>query len=253
MRIKIININTWWGGRYLWDNLTQYLKSEQADIVMMQEACVNSGSGLLQYLTTAASLKKMLDYPYAEQQLQYGEKVGQETLSLANAMLSRFPLINKSVVWLQGNGPGAIDNANPASFPDAPRNLLHCQMDINDQLYNLITLQGVWAPDSNVTDGQLAQGKVPADYIKDKPNIILSGDFNVKEGSQPISLIEQYLTNIFVGERKSSFNMKHKTNPGYATAVVDFVFTSPDLKVTDHYTADADVSDHQSQVVILDL
>jgi endonuclease/exonuclease/phosphatase (EEP) superfamily protein YafD len=119
--------------------------------------------------------------------------------------------------------------------------------------YELMTVHGVWAPDGNETDDQKAMGKKISEYIQNKSNVILSGDFNINQKSECISGIEKDLTNIFKDERITSFNMKHKDKPGYASAVVDFVFASPAIKVLEHRTADVDVSDHQSQVVVFDL
>ena len=82
------------------------------------------------------------------------------------------------------------------------------------------------------------------DAIKPFDSVVLAGDFNVQEKTESIGLIETHLTNIFKGERSSSFNMKHKTNPGFATAVVDMVFVSPSLTVLEHRQCDENVSDH---------
>ncbi|MBI3620307.1 hypothetical protein HY214_04160 [Candidatus Roizmanbacteria bacterium] len=86
--------------------------------------------------------------------------------------------------------------------------------------------------------------KVIIDEIKDKENIILAGDFNVKPKTKTITDIENYLVNVFKNELKSTFNMRQKTDPGYATAVVDMIFVSRNFKVAKHSCPDIDVSDH---------
>jgi len=145
------------------------------------------------------------------------------------------------------------NDTDRALVPTFPRNLLHCEVSINEKPYNLMTLQGVWAKDGVETDGQREMGKRIEQYLDGMDNVILSGDFNTNEQSSAIASLGQRLHNIFAGQRVSSFNMQHKNNPGYAGAVVDFVFTSPGMTVREHHTTDADVSDHQSQVVVLDL
>ncbi len=89
--------------------------------------------------------------------------------------------------------------------------------------------------------------------IQDKSNIIMSGDFNINCHTETVDLIEKDLVNIFGDERSTSFNMKHKSKPGYASAVVDFVFVSPNIKVLEHYQLDVDIPDHMSQVVVFEL
>lgn len=251
MRIKLINLNVWFGGR-LWDNIVEYLQAEQPDILMLQEAYANAQGGEPR-MNTVASIQKHLDLPHTEFETQFILQQNNETASWGNAILGRFPLSNKRVCWLQGQGSILVNGEDLKQRSAAPRNLLHCQMSLQDKVYNLMTLQGIWAPDEKVIPGQREMARLIVDYIQRQENIILTGDFNVNEETEPIKLIDQQLTNIFHGERTSSFNMKQKTKPGYATGIVDFIFTSTDIKVIDHYTAPHDVSDHQSQVVVLDL
>jgi endonuclease/exonuclease/phosphatase family metal-dependent hydrolase len=115
-----------------------------------------------------------------------------------------------------------------------------------------MSLQGVWAHDATETPAQIEMGNRISKYVQGKNNVILAGDFNVNEGTQTIDLLGESLSNIFKGERRTSFNMTRK-GPQFSEAVVDFVFTSPNIKVADHHTATADVSDHQSQIVVLEL
>ena len=58
-------------------------------------------------------------------------------------------------------------------------------------------------------------------------------------------MIEERLVNVFKNDhRATSFYMRHKTTPGYATAVVDLVFASSSIKVLEHQQYDDNVSDH---------
>lgn len=253
MRVKLINLNTWQGGKFLWDNIIQYLKDEQPDIVMLQEVFASEEENVAPYLKTLESLQEIFNFPYSEYSLEAIFDNGEEIAPMGNAILSKFPLSDKQVIWINGTAPTTMDNNDRGSIPNFPRNILHCQIDINSQTYNLMTTHGVWAPDSIETDLQKAMGKRISEYVNGKPNVILTGDFNVNENTEAIYSIEQHLTNLFKDERDCSFNMKHKTKPGYATAVVDFIFTSPNITVLEHRTSEADVSDHQSQVVICDL
>ena len=43
--------------------------------------------------------------------------------------------------------------------------------------------------------------------------------------------------------------MRHKTKPGYATAVVDMMFGSKNSQVVEHYCSEIDISDHLPLVV----
>lgn len=251
MKVKLVNLNIEHGGK-LWNNVVSFLRAEDPDLLFLQEV-YNADSGPEPRFTTVKSLQRLFDYPYTAFETQFIMHNGNDVAPFGCAMLSKLPLLDKAVLWLKGDRPVDAFNEDRESIPNLPRNLLHCRVSIKGQDYNLMTLQGVWAPDGNVLPAQEAMALRIVDYIKGKDNIILSGDFNVNEGTAPINLISEQLVNIFAGERVSSFNMKYKTNPGYASAVVDFVFTSPGVKVLEHRTAEADVSDHQSQIVVFDL
>jgi len=253
MRVKLINLNVWYGGKRLWDNIVQYLKDEQPDILTLQEAYASEELGAAPYLKTASSLQQILGFPYSAFGLEFILQTKEEKAPMGSAILSKFPLANEQAVWIHGSAPIEVNDTKRENIPNFVRNILHCETIINGQTYNLMTLHGVWAPDNTETEAQKVMGRKISEYVKDKPNVILTGDFNVNENTETIRMLEQNLTNIFKGERVSSFNMEHKTRPGYATAVVDFVFASPNIKILEHYTADANVSDHQSQVVVFDL
>jgi endonuclease/exonuclease/phosphatase family metal-dependent hydrolase len=68
-----------------------------------------------------------------------------------------------------------------------------------------------------------------------------------------MGMIEKKLKNVFKDELRSTFNMRHKQNPGYASAVVDMIFVSPDLKISKHYASDADVSDHIPLIIEIEV
>ena len=240
-----------WGGKETWDNIIAYLHEEQPDILMLQEVYNSIEPNVPTYLSAFTSLKKELDYTYSEYESQFNMKHGEDYGPLGLALFSKFPLLEKSVLWLQGNGMREVDHDDAGGAPTQPRNLLHCKTKINGIIYNLMTLHGIWAPNGNETEPQKEMAKKIFSYIADKENIILSGDFNVNENTSCINLLEAKLKNIFKGERTTSFNIARKKNPVFANAIVDFIFVSPNIEVTEHRTSDKDVSDHQSQIVVI--
>ncbi|MFA5954251.1 MAG: endonuclease/exonuclease/phosphatase family protein [Patescibacteria group bacterium] len=253
MKIKIINLNLWLGGQHTWDNILEYLRHEDPDIIFLQEVNNSTKKDVPPYLTSYASLQRELNLPYSEYETQFNVKYGDEYVPRGVAIFSRFPLSNKFVVWLYGNVTADVDDSDIESIPTFPRNLLHCQTEINNTRYNLMTLQGVWAHDGRETEAQKQMGQKIVDYVADKENVILGGDFNVNEKTESIKFLGKHLTNVFKSERVTSFNMARKNKPGYGEAVVDFIFLGPTIKVVSHYSSDKDVSDHQSQVVIIEV
>ncbi len=254
MKIKLLNLNMRLGGKYTWDNILDLIRTEQPDILMLQEVRNSSLEDAPPCLSTYASLRKELPYTYSDYETQFiiTDEDG-DTAPEGVAIFSKFPLSRVAVLWLQGDSAITVNANDRDSIPTWPRNLLHCQATINGTIYNLMTLQGVWAPDGTETDNQKNMGICIANYIDGMENVILSGDFNVNENTETINLMEKTLNNIFKGERTSSFNMTRKFKPGYAEAVVDFIMVSPTITVMGHSTPEADVSDHLSQIAVFDL
>ena len=89
--------------------------------------------------------------------------------------------------------------------------------------------------------------------LQGKEHVILAGDFNLQPNTQTISNIEKQLKNVFRGELKTTFNMKRKDNPGYASAVVDMIFVSKHIKILKHYCPNVDVSDHLPLVCVFEV
>jgi endonuclease/exonuclease/phosphatase family metal-dependent hydrolase len=65
--------------------------------------------------------------------------------------------------------------------------------------------------------------------------------------------IEQYLTSVFGNNLKSTFNMRRKDNPGYATAAVDMLFVSPNIRIVNSECSDVDISDHLPVIATLEV
>ena len=81
----------------------------------------------------------------------------------------------------------------------------------------------------------------------------MAGDTNAKASNVIWQRLEEHLKSVFGWELKTTFNMRHKDNPGYALAAVDLMFISPNIAVIDKAALDADVSDHLPLVVTLDI
>ena len=77
-----------------------------------------------------------------------------------------------------------------------------------------------------------------------KPNVLLAGDTNAKPTNQAMRNVELHLKSVFGNRLTTSFNMRRKDNPGYATAVVDLMYVSPTVRIVSYDCPDVDISDH---------
>ncbi len=243
MIFKYLTLNIWFGGE-LWDQALAFLKKENPDILAIQEAYQKDDPSLPVNYRTVSELKKELDYKYVFFAPEFLHKRKTVKVDMGNVIFSRFPIISKNVVFF--NQPyGECDTEDSSIVPFVPRNIQHAKIDLNGVVLNIFNTHGIWGEEGSDNPNRLKMSQIIVDQIKGKENVILSGDFNVNQGTKSIKNIEKYLQNIFKDELKTSFNMKRKPKvSGYGEAVVDNIFITPDLRIIKHYCPNVDISDH---------
>ncbi|HLL61402.1 MAG TPA: endonuclease/exonuclease/phosphatase family protein [Candidatus Nitrosocosmicus sp.] len=253
MKLKVITLNLWIGG-ILFDAILEFLNKENPDLLILQE--VNNGEDLkfeknyrsLQILRENVDLKNYVFSP------SFKDITNSYSVERGNAIYSRYPIKLVNSIFYEASYKVYNDIENqPEEFPVLPRNLQHAEVIVDNSIINVFNTQGIWGLDGGDSERRLLMSEIIVNQIKEKQNVILAGDFNVKPNTQTIYNIEKHLKNIFKDELVSTFNMKRKTNPGYATAVVDMIFVSPHIKVVDHYCPQVDISDHLPLVCTLDI
>jgi endonuclease/exonuclease/phosphatase family metal-dependent hydrolase len=65
--------------------------------------------------------------------------------------------------------------------------------------------------------------------------------------------LENSLLSVFGNSLATTFNMSQKTNPGYATAAVDMLFISREIKVTSSECPQVNISDHLPLIATLEV
>lgn len=249
MSFKFICLNLWQGGK-LFDEIVSWLREERADIIVLQEVYKSSDRSLERRYRSLAELKRALGLPhycFAPAFMDYREKVAE----MGNGVLSKFPVKASRTVFY--DVPYDNHFANREDFTWVARNLQHVCIEGGGGVVNVFNTQGIWGFDGDDNERRLNMVRIIVKEIGDKKNVVLAGDFNVKEGTETVAAIENRLLNVFKGELKSSFNMKWKDNPNFATAVVDMIFVSQDVKVIQHYMPEVNVSDHRPLVAVLEV
>lgn len=251
MKIKFISLNIFEGG-LLFDNIHNFLDKEQPDIITFQEVNNGADPNLQPNLRSIQELKKMLpeyDYFFApEILLRYPEG----KIDIGNAIFSKYPITKEKTVFLNVSY-GEYDTVPiGGDFSKHPKNMQCCEIRVNGQTLYVGNLHGIWGLDGVDNEDRLRMSDLIVKEVKDKKNVILAGDFNLKPNTKTIQKIEEHLTNVFEGELETTFNLERKDLerfPGYATAVVDMIFTSQDLTVTKHTCPKVDVSDHLPLII----
>lgn len=240
MQFKVINLNVWLGGKLMPDIL-DFLYSENADILNIQEA--RKGNDLQSFNQTELIIKKKIGYKYSYFSPAFFDT--EENGDSGNLIISKYPIVKTNTTFFYGDYHRYTYGQNPKYFPTLPRNIQHAEIKIGDQTINDYNLQGVWGY-RNGSDNpeRLKMSTTIVKQIKGLKNVVLTGDFNCQEGTKTINNIEKHVINIFKGERNSTFNMNQKTDVGYATSIVDFIFASKDLKLINKSMPQVNISDH---------
>lgn len=251
MKIKLVNLNIWLGGQ-IFDPMLGFLKAEQADILTLQEVHNEKSKSLPRNFRSLEIIKNELNYPYVSFAPSTLWNNGKIKADIGNAILSRFPINSDSYVFY--NTPyGEYKEGVVDEYPNISRTIQHAEINIEKTILNVFNTQGIWGFDGLDNQRRLEMGSMIAKMVKNNKNVILAGDFNMEANTKSMGKIEKYLKNVFKNELTTSFNMKRKTSQGYASAVVDMIFVSPNIKVIDHFCPKIDVSDHLPLVCTLEV
>lgn len=251
MHLKILSLNLFEGGLF-WENIEAFLLREKADIMCFQEAFDSDENQPLSFqsIKRLRSLFPKYHYYHSPEMHETWPHGSGDT---GNAIFSKFPIVDQKTVFLHRAYERIIRPADEKDFSHYPKNMQHVVVEIDRKQLHVCNLHGIWELSGGDTPERLQMSEIISKEIADHQPLILMGDFNLRPNTQTIAKIEEKLTNAFKDKLTTTFNMRHKTNPGYATAVVDMFFASHDVKVLTAECPEDDVSDHKALVVTIDL
>jgi endonuclease/exonuclease/phosphatase family metal-dependent hydrolase len=254
MTFKIISLNLWQGG-LLFDAILTFLEREQPDILLLQEVLQNDNPSLPQRFRSLEVLQKCLpSLRYAHFAPALIDNDDGHRVTSGNAILSRFP-ITAATVTFYGIPFGERTEQNPETFAATPRNLQHVVLQTEDTKLNIFNTQGVWDLDGeNASEQRWAMCRTIAEMTASKQHTVFAGDTNLNPTNKTLAPINGQLESVFKHELSTSFNVRRKDLdkfPGYATAVVDLMYISHDMKILEHSCPDIDISDHLPLIATL--
>jgi len=266
MTFKFLCLNLWQGGN-LMEDVLEYIRKENPDILVCQEVYNGHDKSWDKKYRSVDVFKQELGYKHHHFAPAYSEKRDIGNLQQGNAIFSNFPIKSSQVVFYdnpyQENYEERFEN-----FEHAPRNLQQVVLGIKGKEFNIFNTQGIWGKDGEDSKRRFKMSETIISQIKDKQNVILAGDFNLKDSTQAILNIEKHLINLLQGQAQTSFNIKRKLKAGvksfakferpevasgYAQAVVDMILVSQDIKVVSSQYVKVDISDHLPLLIIFEV
>ena len=247
--MKFLTLNILKGD--LLDDVIDFLRDEDPDIFVLQEVYNSPDSSAERKYRSFSVIKEELGTPYAVFAPAFLDVTEGRNVDNGNAIFSRFPIVRHSVTFYDAPYGSYIDAEE--NYTKCPRNFLHGVIRMDSLSLHVFNTHGIWGLDGLDNERRLEMSRTIVDAIKDTEYVVLAGDFNLQPFTQTIRNIETKLRNVFKDELLTTFNMKRKTNPGYASSVVDMIFVSPRIHVVDHYCPKVDVSDHLPLVCVAEL
>jgi endonuclease/exonuclease/phosphatase family metal-dependent hydrolase len=241
----------WWG--FLMPASLQFLREQDADIVLLQEVINGTDPHYNDTYQMLETLRRELQYPYDSFGAATIDQFEAGDMETGQAVLSNLPIVASDVQHFFGT-LSKRDPYDASQFPFVPRSLQHVAVDVNGTELNLVNFQGVWDLNGdNDSPERRRMVNTIIESVEGKSHVIVAGDTNAKASNPAMKSLEGQLTSVFGPELTTTFNMRRKTNPGYATAAVDHMYVSPDMTVIEKSCPDVDVSDHRPLVVTLEI
>jgi endonuclease/exonuclease/phosphatase family metal-dependent hydrolase len=257
MKIKFITLNTEHGGK-LFDNIASFIREENPDIVTFQEIFDSkeqeNEKRFRAFEEFGSAFSDLLPFSAFKSSCFFINDDYEKGAEYGNAVFSKFEITKNEKTEI--NAPyGIVDERGLYDYSEEPGILQCVTLSVAGIELNIFNLHGVWGHDGGDNQRRIAMANTILDKIKGYDHVILAGDTNfTKEAVKTIEIIESSgVKSVFGDSLKSTFNMRHKTDPGYATAAVDMIFTSQDIKVLESKMPQVDVSDHYPLMAILEI
>lgn len=217
---KVMSFNIHHGkdkfGFYTLDKIGKLIMDHQVDIVGLQEVDKYVVRSKFEDQVKKIASETSMHYAFGSNVQWMGAEYG-------NAILSRFPIESYQNVRL----PGLHEK----------RGLLISKIRVGDKSINfLVTHLGLTREEKKRQFGVLHKY---VEYLGE--NTILVGDFNSRADHEGIQNLKYYLLDAASG---SEHYGQHTYDGIVMKTRIDYIFVSPDMKITDYQVIDTNISDH---------
>ncbi len=239
--MKILQLNIW-GGK-LGKQIAEVLEREKPDVVCFQEAI---SLPVIDELFFSPIEKFLADGPYAS--LFYTPTFGfsfmNQKAAFGNAILGKMEFVSTNALF---TGKTYVESMDLLDRDFNIRNLQHVVVFDGERRIHVLNHHGHHVREhKNGNDETMRQCKEIVEYIQTlEGSVVLCGDFNLAPDSESLEQINSVLVN----HAKEREVLTTRTPLTHKTEVCDYIFTSPDLIVTDFQVLDDLASDHKALTV----
>jgi endonuclease/exonuclease/phosphatase family metal-dependent hydrolase len=240
--LKLIQLNAW-GGR-LENQIGNFLKGEEPDILCLQESISFNAAGGSGLFITTENIQYQNKLPYEVFAPVFSFNYMSGKAKFGNGIFSHLPIANSKVVFTHLEHK---DNFTWSEEVPNMRNFVHAEIDINGLKCHVITHHGYWIHEhKNGNEETLKQMDQISKYIeKLEGPIILTGDFNLAPSSKSLETLNKMLINLPVKHKL----VTTRTSLTHKTEVCDYIFVNDKISVNEFSASDEIVSDHKALIL----
>ncbi|OGV95696.1 hypothetical protein A2W24_05500 [Microgenomates group bacterium RBG_16_45_19] len=249
MKFKLITYNVW-QGRHL-DKVIQFLQSEKADIVCLQEVGMRGqGQGAAE-VNLFEEIKQGLGIDGIYRRYFWADE-GQGKYDMGIAIYTGLPVREIKEFRYERRATEEILEAGGKDRYNIPRVLIGQKIGIGGGKLWVFTTHHTITPHAGVTEHQLQATKQVKGFLADYDEYILCGDMNTPYGNENYELLSQGLADVSKPTEPTLHPTIHKV--GYKRYHVDYVFIKgKGIKQVSTRIPVMDASDHLPVVVELEV
>ena len=223
------------------DNILALVKEINPDILCCQEATeVTTGSNINPGRKLPAELSKVLqaDYRYFD----VIPRVENQPASMGNAIVSKFPITSSRSMLVQKGG-------DDVSYSAQNRGYLEVSLEVDGIALTVGTTHLSYVDWFVETEARSKEADKLMDCIRDNDKkFIITGDFNSAPDSSTIKKLEAILKPAGPDHEQPTFSTKFFKHNDFVVNELewrlDYIFTTPDVKVLSSRILETEYSDH---------
>lgn len=254
--MKLIQINGWVGR--LNAPLAQLIRDEAPDFVCIQEAFAPQSKALAVFRDQYGYIDELIvagEFEHYSFAATWGFNLGGAVIDVGNVILSKHPLSDEQS--FHTHGEYQIKTVEKSISNTRAWQSCAATLPNGDKL-SLSNYQGYLTPgDPNGDEISVKTLENVKDALSKLPHpLIFCGDLNVKLGTTPIKVLDSLgLTNLTAQHHvKTTLSEVHRAPKQDRESVAcDYIYVSPNIKVTRFEVSDRVVSDHKALILKFDL
>lgn len=233
-------------GGIVWQPLYDFLLEQKADVMLLQEV-YNGGKPEFENRFRS---KQILEEAFPDYESDFMTCIGdlrqkEGLIDNGNMILTKWSIVSRAQIYFDINYL-QVDHDRTTDFSTWPAIAQCATVNLpNQKQIQLVNIHGpLWYKGGECTERRLQMVDRLNQLLSLGLPTIIAGDSNATPDNPCWQKLTASHTNVFGSSLSTTFNMRRKTNPGYATASVDIFLTTPDVKINSAQCLDVDVSDH---------